>query len=227
MLRSHTHKCERAQEIVVSFRRLREDDFNDIIAHQPPKLAASPERQGNTAGVAGSGGSTVFKKFEKEAGSIPKGRLCERPFAHALQDARGYRQLITDHASDVQLRCRMSYWRRSAVHKLAFDNLAAQLSVALRVKCQELSAILEMQARMLPTSFGGEGGGGEGQRAGAGGGGGEGRGGGDHSVEDDSGGNADGDGCVKVGADKDARTLYAMSSFTLRPHERRPASLRS
>ena len=191
----------RAQEMIVVFRRLTEDDFNFITKPQPPSQPAFPSAgKGpcNTAGAVGGGGPL-------EAGSIPYphqkakkiiswGRPCERPFAHALQDTRGYRELIADHARDVALRCRMSYWRRSAGRKLAFDNLAAQLSVGLRVKCQEFSNILEMQARMLPPSLVGEGGAGAGAgpRAGAGAG-----------EEAGSGVDAGGDGGVSAGADKD------------------------
>ena len=64
--------------------------------------------------------------------------MLKRPFANVLKDHRGYTQLIKDHAGDIRLRERMAYWRRSNELKLALDNFAAELSVTIRVKCQEL-----------------------------------------------------------------------------------------
>jgi hypothetical protein len=69
----------------------------------------------------------------------------ERPFAYALMDYRGYTQLKKDLAVDRSLRERMSFWRRSNHQKLAFDNFAAALSVAIRVKCQDLRYLCLLQ----------------------------------------------------------------------------------
>jgi hypothetical protein len=97
----------------------------------PRPAAESPTSKG---GGGGGGGGPP-------AASRDRPPMLERPFAHALLDHRGYTELKKDHARDMRLRERMAYWRRSKQQKLAFDNFATELSVAISAKCQELRSL--------------------------------------------------------------------------------------
>ena len=127
-----------------------EDEFNKTVQVYPPSTGVSSAgtSPGSSAGSA-AGGSPASGVASNTGAARP---LLRRPFAHALGDHRGYKELVRDYASDVRLRERMAYWRRSSQLKLALDEMAKGLSVAIRVKCQELSAIVDMQEQMLPPA---------------------------------------------------------------------------